>query len=104
MLVVQAIRHRDALVVPARVAGLVPAQQQDGAAARVEGVQNPIGATGVLDSQLAQVGVFRGGDPAAVRIPQVGAELAEQFDAGLDRFLFRLGQGGPPVRVMPNSA
>ena len=61
MLVVQAIRYRDLLVVPARMAGLVPAQQQDGAAARVEGVQHPIGTTGVLDAQLAQVRVLRGG-------------------------------------------
>ena len=97
MLIVQAIRHRDTLVIPARVAGLVPVQQQDGAAARVEGVQHPIGTTGVLEAQLAQMSVFRGGDAAAVRIPQVGAELAEQFDAGFDRFLLRFGPRSPPV-------
>ena len=51
----------------------------------------------MLDSQLAQVIVFRGGDAAAVRIPQVGTELAEQFDTGFDRFLFWFDQCGPPA-------
>jgi hypothetical protein len=37
------------------------------------------------------VSVFRGSDSAAVRMPQVGAELAEQFDTGFNRFLFRFG-------------
>jgi hypothetical protein len=55
MLLVERIGFGDHLVVPAVVAGLVAAEEEDGNAARVEGIENAVRSTLVLDAKFAHM-------------------------------------------------
>jgi len=60
MFVVQPIRYRHKLLVPLALARLISADQQNCSASRIEGEQDTVGSSSVLNAQFLHVGVFRG--------------------------------------------
>src|SRR5574337_6727 len=95
--VVQPVGYRHMHFVPPVIAGLVAAEQENGAAARVERIKNPVRPAFVLHTKLAHVGVPRPFDPRGVREPEIRPLLFEQPNRCIDGLLFRLGQIGPPL-------
>jgi len=96
MLVVEGIGDRDHPLVKSPVAGLVAADQQDGHAARIEGIEDPQGLAAALHAQLPHMGVTRPVDAARIGERQVGAALLQLADMGVDADLLGFGEGIPP--------
>src|SRR5271155_2448175 len=71
MFIVEPIRRRDVPLVEPAVPGLVPADQQDGDAPRIERVEDPDGPPAALDAQLPQMRMPRSRDPARIGKRQV---------------------------------
>jgi len=104
VLVIEPVRQRHELLVPAIVAGLVPADQQNRCSARIECVEHTVRTAAVLHAQLAHVRVPRARDAGAVRMPELRSALLEEPHKGPDRFLPGFRQTVPPraelVRVL----
>src|SRR5437899_269184 len=78
MFVVQPIGHRHKLLVPATLARFVPTNQQNCSAPRIEGEQNTIGSSSVLNAQFLHVGVLRGRYRVYMRPAERRPEAAKQ--------------------------
>jgi hypothetical protein len=88
VLVVKAISDWDIDLVPAVVAGLVPANQQYGATTWIERIQQSVRTALVLNSQFAHVLVLRTPDTRAVRKSEVRTSFFQEADRGAYRLLF----------------
>lgn len=62
MLIVESIRQGNVLLVPSRVACLRASEEQERHPPRIEGIEDTVGITPVLDSQLSQASVARARD------------------------------------------
>ena len=60
MFVVQPIRYRHKLLVPAALTCFIPADQENCSAPRIEGEQHAVRLTPVLNTQFLHIGVLRG--------------------------------------------
>jgi hypothetical protein len=95
--VVQSVSHGNVDVAPTVVPGLVPTNQQDGGAFRVEGVQGTQRPAAMLRAKFPHVTVLRSFDATAVRETQRRAMHFEQTHGGGQRFLLLFGLAAPPV-------
>ena len=66
MLSVDTLRPGDAGLIPAGIAGLVPAHQQKGGPGWIEGIEHPVWTTLVLNPEFAHVAELRSLDAGAV--------------------------------------
>jgi hypothetical protein len=97
VLVVEPVRQRHELLVPAIVARLVSANQQDRRSTRIERVEHAVRAASMLDTKLAHVRVPGARDAGAMRVAQVRAARFQQSDRGVDGNLLGLREPVPPL-------
>jgi hypothetical protein len=83
-------------LIPTIISSLVSAKQEDGAAARIERIQNPIRSACVLHTEFSHVGVPRAFNPAGVRESQMRPLDFKKPNRCINRLLFGLDQLAPP--------
>jgi hypothetical protein len=59
MPIVDCVRERYILLIPTAVPGFIPTDEQKGRSARIEGVEDTVRASFVLNPQLTHMGVTR---------------------------------------------
>ena len=77
-------RHADGLGGPTGVPRLVSAEKQQGHAARIEGEEDAIWASVMLDAEFLHVGKLRTRESANMRAAKSGATLYEQQHRTVD--------------------
>src|SRR2546425_32217 len=95
--VVEPISDRDELFVPALIPCLVPSEEQDSGSPRIEGVENPVRPSLMLNPQLPHMAVPRRRDPRTGRISQLGSVILQKPDGCRDRFLVGVAEALPPT-------
>ena len=96
MLVIQTIRTRDEILVPAIDTGLVAADQQDRSAPWIERVQDTVGPPRMLNPQLAHMPMLRSLHARTVREGQPRTHRFKQPHGNVDRLLLGFSQRIPP--------
>jgi hypothetical protein len=76
--------------------GLVTPEEQDGGSARIEGVEDAVRPTAVLDSEFSHVAMSRGSDTRAERVGKLRPFILQQPDHRSDRLLLHVRQRLPP--------
>jgi len=97
MLIVDAIRQCDKCFIPPVRPRLVPTDQQDSDAQRVECIKRSQGTPGTLGSQLAHSRMARSYDLRTVRKPEGRTEFGEKTNRVGNVVLLILRQGIPPL-------
>jgi hypothetical protein len=85
------------LFVPASMARLVAADERDSRSSRIEGIENPVGPTFVLNPKLAQVGDPRTVNCIGVRPRKAGTGLPEKSNMAGYALPFLRCQAIPPL-------
>src|SRR5216684_559234 len=96
MFVVQPIGHRHKLLVPTALARFVPTNQQNCSASRIEGEQDTIGSSSMLNAQFLHVGVLRGRYGVHMGPAKRRPEAAKQAYLSPYLHLFGFAQTFPP--------
>src|SRR5260370_10720237 len=96
MFVVQPIRYRQKVLVPAALASLISPDEQNCSSARIESEQHAVGPSSMLNPQLLHIGVLRGRYRVHVGPTQGRAEAPKQIHACPYIFLLGLCQPDPP--------
>src|ERR1700676_572614 len=96
MFVEQIVSHRHKLLVPAWIAGLVPAKQEQRRAARIKREQHPQVEVLHFASRFLHVGVTRSGNHGGMRRRQRRAALLQKLNLRADLDLLIFAQSVPP--------
>ncbi len=97
MLRVDGIRFRHKLPIPAGIARLVAANEQNSCAARIERIQNPIWMAFVLDAKFAHIGKIGAMYRVGVGPRKGRALFSEEINRKAHIVLRVLGQPVPPL-------
>lgn len=96
MSVVEPVRNRNLLFVPAIVSGLVAAQQENAGSSRVERIQHTVRPPLVLDPEFSHVAVPGGCDARRIWEWERWSMLDEEFYDAADADLFLVAEGLEP--------
>src|SRR5438128_593796 len=96
ILVVESVRNRNELLIPAIVARLVAPDEQDRASPWIEGIEDSVGAARLLDSQFLHMRVLRGSHHIRMGAPKGRAVSLQQNDFGVDVLLLVFREAAPP--------
>lgn len=96
MLVVAIIRNRNIHFVPPRIARLVPTEQQDRRAARIECIKHTKRPPLHLDAKFSHVLMARTFDTRSMGVPKMRALFFEQTDGRIYLGLFIFTERIPP--------
>src|SRR6266480_1857003 len=96
MFVVQPIGYRHRLLVPTTLTRLISADQQNCSASRIEGEQDTVGSSSVLNAQFLHVGVFRGRYGVHMGPAERRTKAAKQVYLSPYVHLFGFAQISPP--------
>jgi hypothetical protein len=97
VLVKEFVRNRYELVVPPIITGLVAAEQQDSASPGIEGIQDAVGPTCMLDDQFLHMGMSRCLDISQMGPAECRTVPLEQPHFGINIDLFGFGKAVPTL-------
>ena len=98
MFVVEPVRNRNLLLVPAIVSGLVAAQQENAGSSRVERIQHTVRPPLVLNPEFSHVAVPGRCDARRIWEWERWSMLDEEFYDAADADLFLVAEGPKPHR------
>src|SRR5262245_2723148 len=96
MLVVEPVRDRNLLLVPAFVSRLIAAQQENAGSSWVERIQHTVRPPPVLNSEFSHVAVPGRRDARRIREGERRSMLYEEFYDAADADLFLVAEGLEP--------
>ena len=96
MFVIESICNWNVLFVPAIISSLRSSKQENGDSSGVEGVENSVGPTPVLDAELPHVAVPGSGDIAGLWKTELGTSLLQEPNNDIDGILFFSIECSPP--------
>ena len=97
MPIVDCVCERNIFLIPAVVSCLIPTDEQQSRAARIEGIKNAIRPSFVLDAQLAHMCMTRRLDAGRMRHPECRTEFLQKADRKIHALLFGGGKAIPPL-------